>query len=102
MKRRHFLESAMAGTAMAWTGRALGGIASSGQSRSAESRIEVLLNAKSTKVTVLAAKDIHAHNSFESPRNVEPAESQLAASRGGVLIYEFAPASVTRLQITLE
>jgi alpha-N-arabinofuranosidase len=50
---------------------------------------------------VLAAKDIHAHNSFDAPRSVEPVETQVATSRG-TLVYEFAPASVTRLQIVLE
>ena len=57
--------------------------------------------AKSIKATVLAAKDIHAHNSFEEPRSVEPVETQVATQRG-TLVYEFAPASVTRLQIVLE
>jgi alpha-N-arabinofuranosidase len=51
---------------------------------------------------VLATRDIHAHNSFDEPRNVEPIEAPVAAPRGGTLVYEFAPASVTRLQIVLE
>jgi alpha-N-arabinofuranosidase len=58
--------------------------------------------AKSVKVTALAARDIHAHNSFDEPRAVEPVEVSVAAPRGGTLVHEFAPASVTRLQIGLE
>jgi alpha-L-arabinofuranosidase len=57
---------------------------------------------KSIKATLLAAKDIYAHNSFESPRNVQPVESQVANTRAGAFVDEFAPASVTKLQITLE
>ena len=59
-------------------------------------------NAKSVKATVLSAKDIHAHNSFETPRAVEPADAAIEAPRSGTIVYEFAPASVTRLLITLE
>lgn len=51
---------------------------------------------------MLAAKDIHAHNSFEEPRNVEPVEAQVGTPRGRTLVHEFAPASVTRLQIMIE
>ena len=57
-------------------------------------------NVKEVGVTTLTAKDIHAHNSFDNPRAIEPQASQ-AAARGGALVYNFAPASVTRLQITL-
>ena len=59
-------------------------------------------NAKSVKATVLSAKDIHAHNSFESPHAVEPVEAAAEAPRSGTIVYEFAPASVTRLLIALE
>jgi alpha-N-arabinofuranosidase len=59
-------------------------------------------NAKSVKATVLSAKDIHAHNSFEAPRAVEPVDAAIEAPRSGTIVYEFAPASVTRLLITLE
>ncbi|HXI88668.1 MAG TPA: alpha-L-arabinofuranosidase C-terminal domain-containing protein [Blastocatellia bacterium] len=57
---------------------------------------------KSIKAKVLATTDIHAHNSFAEPRSVEPVEAPVAAPRGGTLVYDFAPASVTRLQIVLE
>jgi alpha-L-arabinofuranosidase len=56
---------------------------------------------KAIKVTTLTASDIHAHNSFANPRQIEPKESQLAPKGGGALVHRFAPASVTRLQITL-
>src|SRR5262249_41653855 len=66
-----------------------------------ETEIAILgANIKEVNVTTLTAKDIHAHNSFEDPRAIEPQTSQ-ATVKGRTLIYSFAPASVTRLQITL-
>jgi alpha-N-arabinofuranosidase len=59
-------------------------------------------NVKSIKSTVLAARDIHAHNSFETPRSVEPVETQAAMQRGGTVVHELAPASVTRILLALE
>lgn len=53
------------------------------------------------RARVLAAPDIHAHNSFENPRALEPKDEQVNVANGGRLTYSFAPASVTRLQITL-
>jgi alpha-N-arabinofuranosidase len=55
---------------------------------------------KGVKVTTLVADDIHAHNTFENGRRIEPKESQATPSAGG-LRFVFPPASVTRLQITL-
>jgi alpha-N-arabinofuranosidase len=57
-------------------------------------------NVKEVSVMTLTAKDIHVHNNFDNPRAVEPQTSQ-AAAKGRSLVYAFAPASVTRLQITL-
>jgi alpha-N-arabinofuranosidase len=57
-------------------------------------------NIKEVSVTTLTAKDINAHNSFDNPRAIEPQAAQ-AAVRGGRVVYTFAPASVTRLQILL-
>jgi alpha-N-arabinofuranosidase len=57
-------------------------------------------NVKEVGVTTLTAKDIRAHNSFENPRAIEP-QSLQATAKGRTLVYSFAPASVTRLQITL-
>jgi alpha-N-arabinofuranosidase len=57
-------------------------------------------NIKTIKVTTLTASDIHAHNSFANPRQIEPKESEITL-KSGILVYRFAPASVTKLQITL-
>jgi len=56
---------------------------------------------KEVSVLTLTAGDIRAHNSFDHPRVIEPRPAQAAARGGGPLTYSFAPASVTRLQITL-
>jgi alpha-N-arabinofuranosidase len=55
---------------------------------------------QSVAATTLAAADVHAHNTFESPRAVEPKEEAVPA-RGNTLTHRFAPASVTKLEITL-
>jgi alpha-N-arabinofuranosidase len=64
---------------------------------------EILLRGaaiQSATVTTLAAQDVHAHNTFESPSAVEP-KSLPATPRAGVLTHRFPPASVTRLELTL-
>jgi alpha-L-arabinofuranosidase len=50
---------------------------------------------------VLSSTDIRAHNSFQNPRGLEPRDEQVTVGAGGRLVYRFAPASVTRLQLTL-
>jgi alpha-N-arabinofuranosidase len=55
----------------------------------------------SGQVRVLSASDIHAHNSFSRPNALEPKDEMVTVGAGGKLIYRFAPASVTRLQLTL-
>jgi alpha-N-arabinofuranosidase len=55
---------------------------------------------QSAEALVLTAADIHAHNSVERPRAVEPAGAPAVAS-GGTPVHRFPPASVTRLQIAL-
>ncbi len=55
---------------------------------------------KSARATTLAAGDVHTHNSFENPRSVEPKDEPVRLS-SGMLIHRFAPASVTRLEISL-
>jgi alpha-N-arabinofuranosidase len=57
-------------------------------------------NIQSATVTTLAAADVHAHNTFESPKAVEP-KSSTASPRSGALVHRFPPASVTKLEITL-
>ncbi|MBA3438550.1 MAG: alpha-L-arabinofuranosidase [Pyrinomonadaceae bacterium] len=54
----------------------------------------------SCQARVLSATDIHAHNSFTNPRALEPREQMVSVS-GGLFVYQFLPASVTRLQLTL-
>jgi alpha-N-arabinofuranosidase len=56
--------------------------------------------AESALARVLSAPDVHAHNSFERPREVEPRDER-ARVVAGALTFSFPPASVTRLQITL-
>jgi alpha-L-arabinofuranosidase len=53
-----------------------------------------------TQAQVLTASDIHAHNTFENPKAVQP-RSERVAPAVGVVSYRFPPASVTRLQIAL-
>ena len=55
---------------------------------------------QSGEALVLAAADIHAHNSFEAPRALEPASAAVSVS-GGRLVHRFPAASVTRLQLRL-
>ena len=51
------------------------------------------------RASVLTASDIHAHNTFENPHAVAPSETTVKA--GSPLVYQFAPASVTRLMFDL-
>ncbi len=55
---------------------------------------------KQAQVTMLTHKDIHAHNSFDNPRVIEPQAGKATIS-GNTVHCSFAPASVTRLQLTL-
>ena len=55
---------------------------------------------ESARARVLAETDVHAHNTFANPRAVEPRDAQVKVG-AGPLVYRFAPASVTRLSITL-
>jgi alpha-N-arabinofuranosidase len=50
---------------------------------------------------VLSSTDIHARNSFEDPHRLEPKNENVAVGAGGKLVYKFAPASVTRLTLTI-
>jgi alpha-N-arabinofuranosidase len=55
----------------------------------------------SAKGTVLAEKDVHAHNDFANPKAVEPRAASTMQPGGGRLVHTFPPASVTALEITL-
>ncbi len=57
-----------------------------------------IANARAVTVT---ASDIHAHNTFERPREVQARGDRVDPPRGGMLIYRFLPASVTRLSIDI-
>lgn len=56
---------------------------------------------KEIKVTTLGGGDARAHNSFEQPRAVELKEGKAVLRADGTATCSLAPASVTRLQITL-
>ncbi len=51
------------------------------------------------RATVLTSSDIHAHNTFDNPRALEPAMPNISAATPWV--YQFAPASVTCLEFDL-
>ncbi len=55
----------------------------------------------SVKATTISAPDIHAHNTFDRPREVQPREDKTGTAQGGVLVHKFPPASVTRVSVTL-
>ena len=57
--------------------------------------------AVSAQAKVLATPDIHTHNSFANPNAVQPRNEPVNVSAGAIT-YRFAPASVTRLQVSLE
>jgi alpha-N-arabinofuranosidase len=56
--------------------------------------------AQSARATTLAASDVHAHNRFDAPREVEPKTETLNV-RPGLVVHRFPPASVTKLEIGL-
>ena len=55
---------------------------------------------QNARATTLTASDIHAHNTFENPRALEPRDVEVGL-KGPMLVFRFPPASVTRLQISL-
>ncbi len=55
---------------------------------------------KDVSGTTLTASDVHAHNSFENPRNVEPRAMGIMQA-ANPLVYTFPPASVTRFDLGL-
>jgi alpha-N-arabinofuranosidase len=50
------------------------------------------------KALVLASTDMHAHNTFDQPNALQPSEKTVSGSASS---FEFAPASVTRLEFDL-
>ena len=55
---------------------------------------------KDMSAITLTSSDIHAHNSFENSRNVEPRAIGMTRV-ANPLVYIFSPASVTRLDVDL-
>lgn len=55
----------------------------------------------SCRARVLSANDVHTHNSFDNPQVIEPRDEAANVGPGGSLVFRFAPASVTRLQLAL-
>ncbi len=55
---------------------------------------------KEVKVTTLSGA-MTAHNSFKNTRAVEPKEGRATLRSDGILTYNAAPVSVTKLQVTL-
>ncbi len=51
---------------------------------------------RSLRIRTLTAPDIHAHNSFQNPRGLEPRDSEAPEP-----VHRFPPASVTRLTAEL-
>jgi alpha-N-arabinofuranosidase len=51
---------------------------------------------RSAAALVLAERDAHAHNSFESPREVEPKTAAVSVKGSGA-VFAFPPASVVRI-----
>jgi alpha-L-arabinofuranosidase len=49
---------------------------------------------------MLAENDAHAHNSLEAPRAVEP-KAVAVTVKGSGAVFQFPPASVTRIAFTL-
>jgi alpha-L-arabinofuranosidase len=56
---------------------------------------------KSGTATILTSSDIHAHNTFDQREVVSPKTEVLSLQRED-LAYSFAPASVTKLALTIE
>ncbi len=56
---------------------------------------------RSVRATTLAAHSVHDVNSFAHPATVQPSAPRDVAAGASPLVYSFAPASVTKLEITL-
>lgn len=67
--------------------------------------LETEIDVRGTRISglramVLSSNDIHAHNTFDQPHALEPAEEKVTGT-GSPATYRFAPASVTRLEFDL-
>ena len=55
----------------------------------------------SAAARVLSSTDIRARNSFDNPNGLVPRNETVNLGTAGKLVYKFAPASVTRLTLTI-
>ncbi|HKX82780.1 MAG TPA: alpha-L-arabinofuranosidase C-terminal domain-containing protein, partial [Pyrinomonadaceae bacterium] len=55
----------------------------------------------SANARVLSSSDIRARNSFDNPNGLVPRDEAVSLGPNGRLVYRFAPASVTRLSLTI-
>jgi alpha-N-arabinofuranosidase len=69
------------------------------QTRETDIRVRGAGLGSATAVT-LAAPDVHAHNTFQEPRVVEPRSERIDV-RGSGFTHRFPPASVSKLEISL-
>ncbi|MBS1792772.1 MAG: alpha-L-arabinofuranosidase [Acidobacteria bacterium] len=72
----------------------------------AKNTVETAINIGGAKIAsaaarILSSTDIHARNSFDNPNGLVPRNEPVTIGAGGQLVYKFAPASVTRLTLTL-
>jgi alpha-L-arabinofuranosidase len=66
-----------------------------------EARIQVHgANVQSGTATVLTSSDIHARNTFDEPQALAPKAGNVSVRSAGVT-YQFPPASVVKLELTL-
>jgi len=70
------------------------------QTRETEIAIRGGASIKAAAGRTLTSSDIHARNSFANPNALEPKSTAVNAS-GPTFTFQFAPASVTRLTLTL-
>jgi alpha-L-arabinofuranosidase len=70
-----------------------------GQPREAEISVRGA-SGNSCRSRVLTSTDLRAHNTFANPRGLEPTDGEVKAG-GPTFVYRFAPASVTRLRMSL-
>ena len=57
--------------------------------------------ASAARAVVLSAPEIHAHNTFDRSRQIQPRTQTVEESRSGVVMHQLPPASVTRVTLRL-
>ena len=55
----------------------------------------------SASARVLSSNDLKARNTFAEPKALVPRNENVTIGANGNLVYKFAPASVTRLTLTI-